>query len=509
MKRLNKKVFFPPLLFLIITLTFSFIDNEGFIAKAKGANLWILQHFGWLFSWSTFLFLVLLVVTYFSPLGKVRIGGINAKPILTKWQWFSITICTTIATGILLFACAEPLIHLHQPPTQLGLVPNSTKAVTFSMSTLFMHWTLTPYSMYTITALVFALSYYNLKQTFSIRSLLYPLVGNKAHGALGVIVDNICLYGLVVGMSSSLGGGILILSGGIETVFGIPTSNWLMGIITLTIVLTFSLSAASGLQKGIRLLSDINMRLFLLLAILIFLLGPTLKVLEIGWEGVQDYVYHFMARSTNINTNIEEEWKYGWTFFYLASWFAWTPITALFLGRLSVGYTVRDLIHFNLLLPALFSGLWLITFGGAAIIYDLLAEGQLYDVLNAKGEQQVLYEIYNRLPIGYILSIITVFLVFISYVTAADSNTSAMSAISSNGINPNEPEAPLFIKLIWGSIIGLVAWVMTTTAGIEGLKMLGVLGGFPALFLIIAVAFGLIRLLLLTNNKLNTTYETN
>ncbi len=492
---LNKKVFFPPLILLLITLTFSFLDNERFLAVVKQANQWILQHFGSLFLWSTFFFLVLLLIAYFSPLGKVKIGGRNAKPILTRWQWFAIALCTTLAAGILLWACAEPLLHFHQPPKQLGIAPNSPEAATFAMSTLLMHWTLTPYSIYAITGLMFALSYYNLRQSFSISSILYPLIGRRAHGASGMIMDNICLYGLVTGMAASLGAGMLTLVGGIETVMDIPKSNWLMGLIGLAIVLTFVVSAASGLQKGIRFLSDWNMKAFVVLALFVFFCSPIKEVLSFSWAGFQDYVYYFLPRSTNIGANIEAEWHNNWLFFYLANWFAWAPISALFLGRLSVGYTVRDFIHFNLLFPSLFAGIWLMIFGGTALQFDMASNGELFGILQAQGEQNVMYEVFNQLPFGKILSVVTILLVFVSYVTAADSNTSAMSAISSVGISPENPEAPLFIKVIWGTLIGVIAWVMTTTAGIDGIRILSVLGGFPALLLIIAVAFGLIKLL--------------
>ncbi len=493
--QLNKTVFFPPILFLVITIGYSLYDNTRFLELANTAKTWILVNFAGLFTWSTFLFLVILAIVYFSPLGKVKIGGSDAKPILTKWKWFTIATCTTIATGILFWGTAEPLYHVHQPPSGLSIAASSADSKTFAISTMFMHWSFTPYGIYTITGLVFALSYYNLRQPFRISSLLYPLLGKKAHRSLGTAMDIICLYGLVAGMAASLGAGIFALMGGLETVFGIEKSDTLLGLIGLAIVVSFIASAVSGLKKGIQILSNGNIKVFIALAIFVLLCGPTIHIFKYGINGLGDYITNFLPRSTHIGVSINDQWLYDWTIFYWTNWFAWAPISALFLGRLSVGYSVRDFIHFNLIYPSIFAILWMTIFSGSSVYFDSIQEGALFSIIQNQGEENVMYAILNELPLSKIISVITLLAIFVSYVTAADSNVSAMSAMSSTGINPENPEAPLWIKVIWGSLIGLIAWVMITTAGIDGIRLLSVLGGFPALFLIIAVAIGLVKML--------------
>ena len=265
MNQLNKQVFIPTIIFLVLVIVYSLVDNEGFLAAANATNTWILGNFGWLFTWSAFLFLVILLAVYFSPLAKVRIGGADAQPILTKWRWFAIALCTTIATGILFWGTAEPLYHLHQPPSGLGIAANSDEAVVFAMSTMFMHWSFTPYGIYTITGLLFALSYYNFKQPFSIRSVLYPIFKEKVHGPIGTILDIICLTALVSGMAASLGAGIFSLMGGLESILAIPKSDLVLGLLGFAIVATFIVSAASGLHKGISKLSNINAQAFICL----------------------------------------------------------------------------------------------------------------------------------------------------------------------------------------------------------------------------------------------------
>jgi len=496
MKNLNHKVFWIPFFLVLLSLLFSSLDQELFLKKTTAANNWILDNFGILFSWSTFAFLILLVAVYFSPLGNVKIGGENAQPILSKWKWFSITICTTIATGILFWGAAEPLAHMHKPPLGLGVEAASEGAQDFAMSTMFMHWTFSPYGIYTVGGLLFALCFYNFKQRFSLGALFFPLrqksvTGNLAHG-----IDAICLFSLVAGMAASLGTGMLTLSGGMNAIFGMTQTNFLLGMIGLLIVISFIFSSISGLQKGIKILSDINIKIFFGLAIFIFLTGPTMEMLTFGWNGIQDYVINFIPRSLSLGNEIDDTWRNSWTAFYFANWMAWAPISTLFLGFLSVGYRVRTFIHFNLIFPSLFSMVWMIILSGTTMSVDL-AEGTLFplnQIMAEQGVQGVIFGLLKYLPWESFVSIVFLFVTFLSFVTAADSNTTAMSNISNHGISPENPESPLGTKIIWGVLIGGISFVMVSSTGIDGVRMLSNLGGFPALWLFMFVGLSLGKL---------------
>ncbi|MEM1120826.1 MAG: BCCT family transporter [Bacteroidota bacterium] len=493
--RLNGIVFFPTLLFLLSVIVYSLVDNVGFLTLTKNINNWILDTFGWLFTWSAFGLFVLLIAVYFSPIAKRKIGGPTAKPILNKWKWFAITLCTTIAAGLIFWGTAEPLYHLYQPPSGLQIAPNSSEASAFALSILFMHWSFLPYGIYTITGLVFALAYYNFQQPFNVGALFFPFIKIRNHKSI-FLLDIICLAALISGMAASLGMGIFALVGGLKTIFAIEKSSQLMGLIGLVIVLTFLLSTASGLKRGIALLSTWNTLGFFFLAGVILILGPTLSMLKIGGQGILDYGTHFLSRSTNVGVALDDGWLKNWTIFYFANWFAWAPVSALFLGRLSVGYTVRDFINFNLFFPSLFTCGWMIIFGGTSMALDQQSQGTLYQILTEQGEENVLYHLLTFFSNSQWLSLFALVLIFFSYVTIADSNVSAMSAISTTGIQPETPEAPIWIKTVWGSLIGIIAWVMISSAGIDGIRMLCVLGGFPALFIITTVGLGTVKLLL-------------
>ncbi|MEO9474198.1 MAG: BCCT family transporter [Cyclobacteriaceae bacterium] len=496
MQRLNPIKFWPPVILLVATLLFSLYDRDAFLAATKTANSWILDNFSWLFSWSVLLIVFLILVIYFSPFGKIIIGGKDARPLLTKWKWFSITLCTTIATGILFWGTAEPLFHFHEPPQSLGIEPGSMQAKAFAMSTMFMHWTISPYAIYTLAGLMFSYCFYNLNRPFEVGSTLFPLIGASSNRTIGDIADIICLYGLVAGMAASLGTGILTISAGLNITLGILSSNFVLLTIALAVVATFIISASSGLMKGIRLLSDYNMRAFALLAVFFFAFGPTMDIMHIGTTGLAQYVPNFIPRSINWTEGLDSSWFQSWTIFNWAVWLAWTPITALFLGRLGRGYSVRAFIQMNLIFPSIFGALWMMTFSGTALQFDELSDASLYSTMTQSGPESVIYSIIDELPLSQVVGPAFLLVTFISYVTAADSNTSAMSNICTRGITTVNQESPTFIKITWGIIIGVLAWVVISYAGIDGIKMISVLGGFPALFLVILIALGAIKIVI-------------
>ncbi|MFK7973107.1 MAG: BCCT family transporter [Bacteroidia bacterium] len=484
-------VFFPPLILLFVAIAASVIESEGFLTVSKAANTWILDNFAGGFSVVAFVMIILCVLTMISPLGKMRIGGKEAKPLLSRWRWFGIILCTTVATGILFWGTAEPLYHLNSPPDFAGAIAGSEAASRFSLSVMFTHWSIAPYAIYAVPALVFALAYYNFGSRFSLSATLNPLLKSDWHGPVGTVIDAVSLFALVAGMAASLGAGILTLSGGLQKLFGLESSVLLLAAICLLIVVTFLISAASGLLKGIRVLSNINVIIFIGLALFVFVFGPTKSILTQAASGLGAYVSNFWELHMSSLTHPESQWPKSWTVFYWANWMAWAPITALFLGRISRGYTVREFLLFNWIIPALFSIAWMSIFSGTTLHMELEGSVALGESLKSQGEESVIYLLLEQLPLLKVILPIFIFTVFLSYVTAADSNTAAMAGISAKGITPENPEPPLFPKIIWGLTIGAMALTMVATAGIDGIKMLSNLGGLPILFLLAFVAIAL------------------
>lgn len=492
MKNLRHSVFWPPFLLLIAAAIFSFTNKEGFIKMTTVSNDWLLANVGWVFSLAGLVMLVTVVWVYFSPLGKVKIGGKNAKPMLKLSNWLAITLCTTIASGVTFWGIVEPIYHVTAPPESLGIKPNSPAAAIFSMSTMYLHWTVTPYAIYCVPALMFAFAYYNMRKPFSLSSTLAPLFGDKVFGGWGKTIDSLCLYTLALGMAAAMGTSILNLAGGVKQLSGIASTPTLWAIISVVVMVTFIISASSGLMKGIRILSDINMKVYIVIVLFMFIAGPAAYIVNLGTESFGYFLSHFFEKSLFTGAAAGDQWPQWWTVFYWANWFAWAAITALFLGRISYGYSVRAFITVNFVFPSAFGALWMTIFGGTAI-HKQMTEGTLGDILTNQGPESVLYAVLSDVPLSSLVIPFYLFVVFISFVTASDSNISAMGGISSTGVTPESPESPMFIKVVWGVAIGVISWIMISFAKIDGIKMLSNLGGIPALILGLLTVFALIK----------------
>lgn len=492
LSQINGWQFWPPFVLMTAAVACSIAMPESFQLAMNGVNDWIIDNCYHWFNYTAFCMVLLCVAALFSPVAKVKIGGANAVPLFSRWRWFSIVLCTSVAVGILFWGTAEPLFHLNGPPATMSDRAMESLAP-FAMGTMFMHWSFTPYAIYCIPAILFALGFYNQRRSFSLYTMLFP-ISTRNHGSLERLINVACLFALVAGMAASLGAGLLSIAGGVERLWGIPVSGASLAAVSMVVVLTFVLSAVSGILRGIKWLSTFNLFLFAALAIAVLLMSPTLKVLEHAMDGVIAYALNFIPHSLGIGIFSDREWGSSWTTFYWANWMAWAPITALFMGRISVGYTVRDLIIVNWILPSLFSMFWMSVFSGA-VIEQQLTDGALIKVLEDQGAQAVIYQMIASMPMAGTLAALFVLSMFISYVTAADSNTVAMSGLSSRGISPNDPVPPNAVKVAWGIIVGAIAFVMISFAGIDGIKILSNLGGLPSLLLLTACCIAMIRLI--------------
>ena len=490
---LRKNVFVVPVVLLALAVVGSLLDADGFIAWIKQLNDWLLGGFGWLYASAVLAGLLLLFVVYFSPLGAQVIGGAESKPLLSKTSWFSVALCTTVAVGILFWATAEPLYHYNQPLEGSGVKPYSPEAASFALSTIFLHWTILPYSLYTLTALMFALCYYNHRQAFQVGTVLFPVLGGERTTRYAPWVDAVCLFCLVAGMAASMGSGLLTLAGGYARYSGESADAVVYGFFALLLTLTMAVSAVSGLQRGIRWLSNINIVGFILLIIWVLITGPLAEILPMQWPALGEFVTTIIPRSLAIG--LDKDWSENWTLFYWSNWLAWTPVIAVFLGRLGRGYTVRTFIRFNLLYPALFSLLWMALFGGYALYFDAQPQNRLYPLLQTAGPESIIFEVLSRLPWATVWAVFYFVLIFLSFVTAGDSTISALSGLSTTGISEDKLEAPAYIKILWSTVVGLTAWFMVSQAGLDGIRMISNLGGFPALWLYLLIIAGMIRML--------------
>lgn len=489
--KLNHLVFWPPFLLLLLTAALNLAFPEWFGEPFRKANDWLIANCGGLFVVCAFGSLAMCGWICVSPFGAVRLGGRAARPLLRFWDWFAITLCTTIAVGILFWSTAEPVSHYLHPPESLGIKPASDDSARFAMAALFLHWTFVPYSIYCAAALVFAFAHFNMRLPYSTGSALAPLLGRVAAKRLGPVIDGICLYALVAGMAASLGTGILTIAGGLTELWQIRGTPVIWALVALAIVATFIVSSATGLMHGIRILSDINAKGLLLLGVVVFLLGPWLLILTLGGSAVVEFVQRFVGTGLGLSLLSDDPWPRQWSVFYWAVWLAWTPVTACFLGRIAYGRTVREFMLVNFILPSLFCIAWMAVFGVTALTLERNGAG-LGGLVDGQQYESVSYAVLRSLPAGGAMIVFYLLSAFVCFVTSADSNTTAMAGISSRNVSLEHPEGSLATKVAWGLLVGLVAWTMITFANVDGIRYLSNLGGFPAALLVLLMLASLV-----------------
>lgn len=494
-QKLRPGVFFPAFILLVLTIVLNFVNEEVFIELTTMAKDFMVIDMGWLFSISGVFCVLLIVVAYFSPLGDIKLGGPDAKPLLKKSSWFAITLCTTIAAGILFWGTAEPMWHLAYPPESLGIEPMSPEAARFAMETMFLHWTFVPYAIYAVPTIVFAFAYYNMRRSFSVGSQVAPLVSSERQKKLNGFIDAVVLFTVATGISSSFGTAVMNMGGGMNALFGMDNTKTLWVMITIIGTAAFIISSGTGLMKGIRILSDINVYLYYVIIAMLLVLGPTVFFFSLGTEAFGGFMDNLFSKALFTGASAGDTWASGWTMFYWSNWMAWAPVSAVFLARIAYGYKIKEVVMMNFVIPSIFSTVWMTILSGTTINFQMTGRVDVLAKMNEQGSAAAAYAVLGELPLSGIIIGIYLIAVMISFITATDSTTNAMASICTSGINEGGQEAPLPIKIIWGVIIGAISLVFITTLGLDGIKMMSYLGGFPALFLGLFSLISLIRIM--------------
>ena len=504
-KSVRWAVFAVPWALAIITIILNFVNGDAFNSVIMTITGFILDKFSWLFALMAFVCVILVIAAYFSKFGGVRIGGRNAKPIMNMSNYVWIVLCTIMAAGILLWACAEPLYHYYAPPADVAA--ESPQAIDFLMKNIFLEWTFTPMCIYGAPAILFAFLFYNAKKDYSLGNMLYPTFSYDTAKKISPVVDVICLLALVCGMAASMGSAVFLVTGGMSTLTdgGISSGAVTWTIVGAIIVAAFVASAVSGVMKGIRILSTINSRVYMALGLFVFIFGPTFYVLSLTVEGFGSYLTDFANQSLFLSVRNGDHWADWWPVFYWCNWMAWMPVTSAFLGRISRGYTVREAIRVIVVFPALFSVVWLGLFSGASLYYELNGAG-INEAMTNGGTEFATYAVFQQMPIPTITIAVFLFIVFISFVTASDSNTNAMSGLCTSGLSADDTESPTWLKVVWGVTIGAMCIIFINAfQTTDALKYLSNLGGFPVVFFLIIITISFVKVML--NPKKYDTFK--
>lgn len=488
--KLRKMTFFPPFIALSVLVVLSIVSKESFLGVIDTLNNWIIKNLGWAASILALAIVIVSVWAMFSKFGEVRIGGENAKPEISTFTWFTIALTTTMAAGVLFWGPGEPIAHYLYPPTELyGIEPLTPEAMKFAMETMFLHWTIVPYAMYTVPAVVFAFMYYNAKKPFSIASQLSPLLGERAYQPRWMqVIDAITLFAIGAGMAGSVAQGFMNISGGISKLTGIPSNPRMWLLVGIVVGVTVVATAISGIQKGMKYISNINVYGFAIFLAFLLIFSNASFLFNISTEAIGGFAGTFLERILITGESVDSQWPQWWTTFYWFSWMSWAPTSGAFMGRIAYGRKVKHVFSMYIGVCASISAIWMVLVSGTALWVQKSGAADLcasYD----RGVENVPYDMLEALPGGKIIIPLFILLIFLSLVTACNSNTIAMAGISTHGISPDSPEAPKWLKLIWGVVAMAVGYIMIATVGINGVKIIANFGGmFAALIMIGATA---------------------
>ncbi len=471
-------------------LVWGFVSTSTLASASSDALGWTMTNTGWLFVLTASGFVVFVLWLAMSRFGNIPLGRDDEEPEFRTVSWVAMMFSAGMGIGLMFYGVSEPLTHYVTPPPGTG-AENNSAAVQHAMATTLFHWTLHPWAIYAVVGLAIAYGVYRKGRLQLISAAFEPLLGRHANGGWGRVIDILAIFATLFGSAASLGLGALQIRSGLEIVSGIGAvgNGVLVGIITVLTV-AFVLSAVSGVAKGIQWLSNINMVLAIALAAFVFVLGPTVFILNLVPTSIGSFVQDLpmMAARTGAEGSETSAWLQSWTIFYWAWWLSWTPFVGMFIARISRGRTIRQFVSGVLLVPSLVSLVWFCIFGGAAI--DLQRSGT--DLAGAAGVESQLFGTLEAYPLATVASVVVMLLVAIFFVSGADAASIVMGTLSQRGtLEPSR-----WNVVFWGVATGAVAAVMLLVGGdsaLTGLQNLTIVAALPFALVMVGLAWALVR----------------
>ena len=481
--------------FVVLTLLFQ-AEAEPFFGNIR---TWLTGNLDGFFMGAANIFVILCLALVVSPLGRVRLGGTEAKPDYSYLGWFSMLFAAGMGIGLMYYGVSEPLGHFGTAfagPTfengvrtdyapLAGAAGDAAAAQKLAMAATIYHWALHPWAIYAIMALGLALFSFNKGLPLTIRSVFYPILGERVWGWPGHIIDILAILATLFGLATSLGLGASQAASGLHSVFGLPLGETTEILLVLGITGLALFSVVAGLDAGVKKLSEINMILAVLLVFFVLVVGPTIAILTGFFDNIVSY-FRYLPQLANPVGREDTGFATGWTAFYWALWISWSPFVGMFIARVSRGRTVREFIISVLLVPSVACVFWMTVFGGTAI-QQVVADGY-QTAVNAELPLQ-LFAVLNGLPLASITSFIAIVLVIVFFVTSSDSGSLVIDVISAGG----KVEAPTPQRVFWCVFEGLVAVSLILGGGLIALQAMAVSTGFPFTIVLLIAAFSMIK----------------
>ncbi|MFC4299475.1 BCCT family transporter [Castellaniella hirudinis] len=498
-KTLHPPVFYTSAAFIVFTVVFTVLAPSVAQRVFDATQAWILGNASWFYILTVAVILLSVVFLAVSRYGDIKLGPDHSQPDYRDVTWFAMLFSAGMGIGLMFFGVAEPVMHYVSPPVG---EPGTVLAAREAMKITFFHWGLHAWAVYAVVGLILAFFSYRHGLPLTLRSALYPLIGERIYGPIGHAVDIFAIIGTVFGIATSLGLGVAQINSGLNHLFGIPVNLTVQIILIVAASLLATLSVASGLDRGIKILSETNLALALALMLFVLVLGPTVFILQTFVQNTGSYLSDIVDKTFNLYAYEPNDWIGGWTLFYWGWWIAWSPFVGLFIARISRGRSIREFVRGVLLVPAGFTLIWMTVFGDTAIHFILVDGLRGFAEVVADDSALALFVFLEQLPLAGITSMVAIVMVLVFFVTSADSGALVVDLLASNGAE----HSPVWQRIFWSLSMGAVAIALLLADGLEALQTATIASALPFSVILLLSLWGVFKALKLDATKRRIRY---
>jgi choline/glycine/proline betaine transport protein len=479
----NGPVFFTSSIIIIISIALTLIFEEQAEGYFDAIQAFVSNNGGWFFVLCVNIYLIFVLYLAFSKFGNIRIGGKDAKPEFKTHSWFAMLFSAGMGIGLLFWSIAEPVTHFMNPPLTEGGTPAAAQE---AMNFTFLHWGFHAWGIYALVGLSLAYFTYSHGLPLTIRSVFYPVLGDKIYGKRGDLIDIFAVLATLFGLATSLGLGVQQIAAGLAHVFGLDSGIITQVSLIAIITAIATISVVLGVDKGVKFLSEWNMRIAVLLLLLVVVLGPTIFIFQSFVQNTGSYFYSFLEISSWTESYTGNNWQNAWTVFYWGWWIAWSPFVGMFIARISKGRSIKEFILGVLVVPSLLTFFWITAFGSTSIQQALLGD---QTIINAVDDNvaTALFVYLEDFPFSVVLNIIGVILIAGFFVTSSDSGSLVVDSLTSGG----KIDAPVGQRIFWAVAEGAIAAVLLIGGGLQALQTASIVTGLPFAFILLFMCYSL------------------
>ena len=473
---------------MIIFIAWTLIAGESAAAVFNSILSTISSTFGWFYIGAANVFVLAIAFFAFSKYGKIRLGGVNAKPEFSDFAWYSMLISAGMGIGLMFYGVAEPIFHFSNPSPMFGVETGTPEAAQAAFAVTFLHYGIHPWGIYALVSLALAFFAFNRGLPLTMRSVFYPLLGERIYGTWGNIIDILSVVATLFGLATTLGFGVQQVAAGLNFLFGLPTDTWFQIVLIAVITGFATMSVVAGLDAGVRVLSEWNIRIAMALLAFVLIVGPTVYALGSFVQNLGYYIQTLPQLSFWAETyRPDSNWQGSWTVFYWGWWISWSPFVGMFIARVSKGRTVKEFVVGVMVLPTMLSFFWMSVFGGTAIFFEQSGV-DISRAVNAN-VATALFEMFQNLPLTNVLSLIGILLVVTFFVTSSDSGSLVVDHLTSGG----KLDSPVPQRVFWAIMEGTIASVLLLGGGLAALQTAAISSGLPLTVVLLVMIYSLQR----------------